>query len=356
MPIAVLMPSFSSALDKGKLTKWHVKEGDRVSAGDLLAEIEIDKTTVELEAEQGGTVGRILVQEGDVPIAGETPLALLLSGDENQNILAESDVPAPAPPGDVLISEDALTVSTVSDDYVRAAYDPDRYALIPHSRMRQMVASRLTEAKSAIPHFYVTMDCRIDAVLDLRKEINNLASEDDGPPVRISLNDFVIKALAVSLMRVPVANASWMGEGILAHKQADIGIAVAVEGGLFTPVIRDVQDLPLSEISRQARHLTDKARRGVLSPDEYRGGSSTVSNLGMFPVRHFSAIINPPQATILTVGQSEKRPIVRRGEIIAATMLSATLSCDHRVVDGAVGAQLLASFKNLIEEHPDELV
>lgn len=356
MPIVIVMPSFSSALDKGKLAKWHIREGDRVSAGDLLVEIEIDKTTVELEAEQSGTVGRILVPEGETPIAGETPLALLLAGDEGQDALSGSDVLTPVSAKDAPISEDALSSSTVSDEYVRAAYDPDRYELIPHSRMRRIVASRLTEAKNSIPHFYVTMDCRIDATLDLRKEINGSASEDDAPPVRISLNDFVIKALAVALMRVPAANASWTEAGILAHKQADIGLAVAVEGGLYTPVIRNVQDLPLDEISRQARYLTDLARRGVLSPDEYRGGSSTVSNLGMFPVKHFTAIINPPQATILTVGQSEKRPIVRRGEIIAATMLSATLSCDHRVVDGAVGAQLLAIFRNLIEEHPDELV
>ena len=356
MPIVVLMPSFSSALDKGKLAKWHVKEGDLVSAGDLLAEIEVDKTTVELEAEQGGAVGRILVPEGDTPVPGDTPLAYLLSGDENIDALDELETPVQRLPENGSTAEEVPSISTVSDEYVRAAYDLDRYELIPHSRMRRTVASRLTEAKSTIPHFYVTMDCRIDAALDLRKEINSLASEDDAPPVRISLNDFVIKALAVSLLRVPVANASWMEEGILAHKQADIGIAVAVEGGLFTPVIRNVQELPLSEISRQARHLTERARRGVLSPDEYRGGSSTVSNLGMFPVRRFTAIINPPQATILTIGQSEKRPIVRRGEIVAATMLSATLSCDHRIVDGAVGAQLLATFKNLIEEHPDELV
>lgn len=356
MPIAVLMPSFSPALDRGRLAKWFVNEGDVVAAGDLLAEIEVDKTTVELEAEQGGTVGRILVQEGDAPIAGETPLAFLLSKDEDEAALDGLDIAAPAPLATGSIAEQAVSISTFSDEYVRAAYDPERYELIPHSRMRRTVASRLSEAKSTIPHFYVTMDCRIDAALDLRKEINSLASEDDGPPVRISLNDFVIKALAMALIRVPMANASWTEEGILAHKQADIGMAVAVEGGLYTPVVRDVQDLPLSEVSRRVRRLTERARRGVLSPDEYRGGSSTVSNLGMFPVRRFTAVINPPQATILAIGQSEKRPIVRRGEFVAATTLSATLSCDHRVVDGAVGAQLLSAFKNLIEDHPDELL
>ncbi len=356
MPIVVLMPTFSPALDKGKLAKWLVKEGDEVSTGDLLAEIEVDKTTVELEAEQGGTVGRILVQEGETPIAGDTPLALLLSKDEDRDALDALSAPAPIPAENGTIAEDAISISTVSDDYVRAAYDPNLYELIPHSRMRRTVASRLTEAKSTIPHFYITMDCRIDSALDLRKEINSLASEDDGPPVRISLNDFLIRALALALMRVPVANASWTGEGILSHKQADIGVAVAVEGGLYTPIVRNAQDLPLSEISRRVRHLTERAKRGVLSPEEYRGGSSTISNLGMFPVRHFTAVINPPQATILAIGQSEKRPIVRRGEIAVATMLSATLSCDHRVVDGAVGAQLLAAFKNLIEDHPDELL
>jgi pyruvate dehydrogenase E2 component (dihydrolipoamide acetyltransferase) len=356
MPIAVLMPTFSPALDKGKLARWLVGEGDEVSAGDLLAEIEVDKTTVELEAEQGGTVGRILVQEGDAPIEGGTALAFLLSRDEDQDALAELDVSAPQTHENAQAAEDAISISRVSDENVRAAYDRGRYELIPHSRMRRTVASRLTEAKSTIPHFYVMMDCRIDAALELRKQINSLASEEDGPPLRISLNDFVIKALGVALMRVPAANASWTGEGILAHKQADIGIAVAVEGGLYTPIVRNVQDLPLSEISRRVRRLTERARRGVLSPDEYRGGSSTVSNLGMYPVRRFTAVINPPQATILAIGQSEKRPIVRRGEIVTATMLSATLSCDHRVVDGAVGAQLLAAFKKLIEDHPDELL
>jgi pyruvate dehydrogenase E2 component (dihydrolipoamide acetyltransferase) len=350
------MPTFSPALDKGKLARWLVREGDEVSPGDLLAEIEVDKTTVELEAEQGGTVGRILVPEGATPIAGETPLAYLLSDDEDPDALSGLDAPSTALLESAPVTDEPAPISTVSDEYVRAAYDPGSYELIPHNRMRRTVATRLTEAKSVIPHFYVMMDCRIDAALDLRKEINNLASEDDGPPVRISLNDFLIKALALALMRVPAANASWMGEGILAHKQADIGVAVAVEGGLYTPVVRNVPELPLSEVSRRVRSLTERARRGVLSPSEYRGGSSTVSNLGMYPVRRFTAVINPPQATILAIGQSEKRPIVRRGEITVATILSATLSCDHRVVDGAVGAQLLGAFKNLIEDHPDELL
>lgn len=356
MPIAVFMPVFSSMTASGKVSRWAVKQGDEVSAGDLLAEIEIDKTTVEIEAEQGGTVGRILVPEGTEALAGNTLLALLLAKDEDPTALEDTPLLAASQ-----VSEDATvskqnTPSTLSDDTVRAAYEPERYDLIPHNTMRRTVATRLTQAKSSIPHFYVNMDCRLDAVLDLRKQINSQASEHEKPAIRISLNDFIIKALGVALMHVPLANASWTEAGVLAHKQADISFAVAVEGGLFTPVIRDVQDLPLSQISRQVRHLAERARRGVLSPDEYRGGSSTVSNLGMFPVRHFAAIINPPQATILSVGQGEKRPVVRRGEIVIATMLGVSLSCDHRIVDGAVGAQLLATFKNLIEEHPEELV
>nr|MBX2806683.1 2-oxo acid dehydrogenase subunit E2 [Hyphomicrobiales bacterium] len=233
MPIAVLMPSFSLAQDKGRLARWLVKEGDDVLPGDLLAEIEVDKTTVELEAEQGGTVGRIVVPAGEAPIAAETPLAFLLLKNEDSNALEELEPPAVAVDENGKLFETELAVSIVSDDYVRAAYHPDSYEVIPHSRMRQTVARRLSEAKGAIPHFYVTMDCRIDVALELRKEINALASEDDGPQVRVSLNDFLIKALAVALMRVPVANASWTEEGILSHKQADIGVAVAVDGGLY---------------------------------------------------------------------------------------------------------------------------
>lgn len=354
MPIAVLMPVFSPAIEAATLSRWLVREGDAVAAGDLLAEIEIDKTTVEIEAPQNARVGRILVSEGTEAVRGDTLLALLLGKGEDTAALdrAISEHTAPDRPAP-LASDDAVIWS---DEQVRAAYNPEHYDVIPHSRMRKTVAARLTQAKSEIPHFYVSMDCRLDPLLSLRRDINASHPQDGDMPIRTSLNDFMIKALALSLMRVPRANASWTDDGLISHKQADIGFAVAVEGGLFTPVVRDAQALPLTEIAAKVRHMTERARKGNLSPDDYRGGSSTISNLGMYPVRRFTAVINPPQATILAVGKAERKPIVRRNDIEIATIVGVTLSCDHRVVDGAIGAQLLAAFKNLIEDHPDHLV
>ena len=343
------MPAFSPSIQAGRLARWLVKEGDAVAPGDLLAEVEIDKTTVEIQAEKAGSVGRIIVPEDSGGIEGDTLLALLLAEGEDRSALDETA-------GSTVGSDPPSAEAGTADSQVRAAYDPENFDFVPHSRMRSTVASRLTEAKASIPHFYIHMDCRLDALLDLRRDLNARPGEGGGAAVRISLNDFLVKALGLALMRTPAANVSWTGEGALVHRTADIGVAVAVEGGLFTPIVRDVQNLSLREVAREVRRLTERARRGVLSPDEYRGGSSTISNLGMYPVRRFTAVINPPQATILAVGQSEKRPVVRRGEIEIATMIGLSLSCDHRIVDGALGAQLLAAFKSFIEDHPEQLV
>ena len=236
------------------------------------------------------------------------------------------------------------------DEQIFALYEQGSYELVPHDNMRRTIAARLTQAKSTIPHFYLTMDCELDNLLEARQRLN-MRSPKDGPNAyRLSVNDFIIKALGLGLMRIPKANATWSERGTLFHKHADVAVAVAVEGGLFTPVIRSVDDKTLVEISHQMRDLADRARRRRLAPHEYQGGSSAVSNLGMYSVKQFDAVINPPQSTILAVGQSEKRAVVKGDQIKVANMMTVTLSCDHRVVDGALGAQLLAAFKGFIEE------
>ena len=444
MPIPILMPALSPTMEQGKLAKWLVKEGDTVSSGDVIAEIETDKATMEVEAVEEGTVGRILVPEGTDGVAVNATIAILLGDGEDKSALdaapkasapassasAASAAPsapaagaktaAPAkttnganghggrifasplarrvakekgvdlaalsgsgPHGRVVVRDIEKAVSSGSapaakpaaaapaqaqtqalvpsqgtaiaprsmpDEQIFALYEQGSYELVPHDNMRRTIAARLTQAKSTIPHFYLTMDCELDNLLEARQRLN-MRSPKDGPnSYRLSVNDFIIKALGLGLMRIPKANATWSERGTLFHKHADIAVAVAVEGGLFTPVIRSVDDKTLVEISHQMRDLADRARRRRLAPHEYQGGSSAVSNLGMYSVKQFDAVINPPQSTILAVGQSEKRPIVKGDQIKVANMMTVTLSCDHRVVDGALGAQLLAAFKGFIEE------
>ena len=450
MPIPILMPALSPTMEQGKLAKWLVKEGDAVASGDVIAEIETDKATMEVEAVEEGTVGRILVPEGTDGVAVNATIAILLGEGEDKSALdaapkaaeakspaAASSAAASAPPaagaalsapqaeakaaavpaksnganghggrifasplarrvakekgvdlaalsgsgphGRVVVRDiekavtsgaapagkpaaaapaqalvpspgPAIAPQSMPDEQIFALYEQGTYELVPHDNMRRTIAARLTQAKSTIPHFYLTMDCELDNLLDARQRLN-MRSPKDGPNAyRLSVNDFIIKALGLGLMRIPKANATWSERGTLFHKHADVAVAVAVEGGLFTPVIRSVDDKSLVEISHQMRDLADRARRRRLAPHEYQGGSSAVSNLGMYSVKQFDAVINPPQSTILAVGQSEKRPVVKGDQIKVANMMTVTLSCDHRVVDGALGAQLLGAFKGFIEE------
>ncbi len=238
-----------------------------------------------------------------------------------------------------------------SDDKIRALFEPGSYEVVPHDNMRKIIAQRLVQAKQTIPHFYLTVTCTIDKLLAAREDINVTAPKGaDGKPAwKLSVNDFVIKAMAMALMRVPDANVTWTESGMLKHKSADIGVAVAIPGGLITPVIRKAETKSLTTISREMKDYAARARARRLKPEEYQGGSTAISNLGMYGIEEFAAVINPPHATILAVGTGEQRPVVRDGKIVIATQMTVTLSTDHRAVDGALGAQLLGAFRTLIE-------
>jgi pyruvate dehydrogenase E2 component (dihydrolipoamide acetyltransferase) len=258
--------------------------------------------------------------------------------------------PAPAPAGAPAPATPAIAPA-MSDQQVRALYEEGSYELVPHDGMRRTIAQRLTASVQTIPHFYLTIDCDIGRLLAAREEINAAAPKDkDGKPAyKLSVNDFVIKALALALQRVPDANVSWTEVGMLKHKHSDIGVAVALPAGLITPIIRNAETKTLSAISNEMKDFAARARARKLRPQEYQGGTSSVSNLGMYGIKDFTAVINPPQSTILAVGAGEERAVVRQGKIEAAQIMSATLSCDHRAVDGALGAQLIGAFKALIE-------
>jgi pyruvate dehydrogenase E2 component (dihydrolipoamide acetyltransferase) len=240
---------------------------------------------------------------------------------------------------------------TMSDQQVRANFKDGTYEVVPHDNMRKIIAQRLSQSKQTIPHFYLTIDCDIGKLVAAREEINAAAPKDkDGKPAyKLSVNDFVIKALALALQRVPDANVSWTETAMLKHKASDVGVAVAIPGGLITPIIRDAHTKPVSVISAQMKDFAARARNRRLKPEEYQGGTTAVSNLGMFGIKDFTGVINPPHATILAVGAGEQRPVVRGGKVEVATVMSVTLSCDHRAVDGALGAELLGAFRLLIE-------
>jgi pyruvate dehydrogenase E2 component (dihydrolipoamide acetyltransferase) len=241
-------------------------------------------------------------------------------------------------------------VQAAPDDRILALYDKGSYEVIPHDAMRKIIAHRLTQSKQTVPHYYLSVDCRLDDLLGARERLNAVAPKDGPRAYKLSVNDFIIKVLALALQQVPAANATWTETGMLRHKYSDIGVAVAVEGGLFTPLIRHAEMKSLSEISNEMKDLAERARRRRLAPHEYQGGTTAISNLGMYGVRSFDAVINPPHATILAVGAAEKRAVVAGDRIEVATMMSCTLSCDHRVVDGVTGAALLHAFKALIED------
>jgi len=455
MPTQILMPALSPTMEEGKLARWLVKEGDAITAGKVVAEIETDKATMEVEAVDEGTLAKILVPEGSENVKVNTPIALIAEEGESVEEVkkagaasappAQSKTEAPAPaaaaaPGPQaavqagpvaggygavagaaeaqakpapapqprrgnghdgrifasplarrLAKEAGIDLSQISgsgphgriikkdveaaaqapgtavaarpapqpamaalqpmpDDKILALYDKNAYEVVPHDGMRRVIAERLTQAKQTIPHFYLNIECRIDELLKARERINASAPKDGPRAFKLSVNDFIIKAWALALQQVPAANATWTEQGMLRHKYSDVGVAVAIEGGLFTPVIRHAEMKSLSEISNEMRDLAERARKRRLAPHEYQGGTSSISNLGMYGVKSFDAVINPPHATILAVGAGEKRPIVVGDKIEIATMMSCTLSCDHRVVDGALGAELLAAFKALVEE------
>ena len=410
MPTTVAMPALSPTMTEGTLARWLVKEGDSVAAGDVIAEVETDKAAMELEAANGGLVGRLLVAEGTEGVPVNQPIAVLLGDGEDAAALdgfrpeaagsgPEAVPGTPAPPPAAAASADAPrrggpegaaerifasplarrmaeragldlaalrgtgprgrivradVEAALSEGSPQAADEaPPPVAappagageIVPHTTMRKTIARRLSESKRTVPHFYLTVDCEIDRLLATRRKFAERGAAGRG----ISVNDFVIRAAALALREIPDANASWSDDGIVRYGSVDVSVAVATDGGLIAPVVRNADRKGLGEISAEMKDLAARARSGGLRPEEYRGGTFSISNLGMFGVREFSAIVNPPQAAILAVGAGEPRPVVRDGALDVATVMTCTLSCDHRVVDGAVGARLLAAFKGFVE-------
>ena len=406
MPTTVAMPALSPTMTEGTLARWLVKEGDSVSAGDVIAEIETDKAAMELEAVDGGLVGRLLVAEGTEGVPVNRPIAVLLGDGEDASAL-DGFQPAPAaapestsrrsrsessgkrifasplarrmaeragldlsairgtgPHGRIVKADVEAALSEGSSQAApaprvassRAVVDeaPSRApsppagesGIVPHTNMRKAIARRLSESKRTVPHFYLTVDCEIDRLLAMRREFNERGGAGHG----ISVNDFVVRAAALALRETPDANASWSDDGMIRHGSVDVSVAVATDAGLIAPIVRNADRKGLGEISAEMKDLAARARDGGLRPEEYQGGTFSISNLGMFGVREFSVIVNPPQSAILAVGAGEPRPVVKDGALNVATVTSCTLSCDHRVVDGAVGARLLAAFKGFVED------
>jgi pyruvate dehydrogenase E2 component (dihydrolipoamide acetyltransferase) len=466
MATQILMPALSPTMEEGKLAKWLVKEGDEVHSGDILAEIETDKATMEFEAVDEGRIGKILVPEGSEGVKVNQPIAVLLGEGEEAGtapsipdamqsikdaVAAEVKPPnvsvdAKSQPRSPLEGEpksrsdfgggskhaearplpEALRASTlpqgegakdrvfasplakrmaaqagidlaalngsgprgrivkadieaaaksgpakpakvsqsdVPDNMLSAAktlgiaplpdarlfYKPEDYDEIPHDSMRKTIAKRLTSAKTLIPHYYLTIDCNIDELMAVRAKLNEKSPKGEGA-YKLSVNDFVVKASALALMRVPEVNASWTDTAILRHKHADVGVAVALDFGLITPIVFRAEEKGLAVLSNEVKALAERARAKKLKPQEYEGGGFSVSNLGMFGIKDFTAVINPPQSAILAVGAGEQRAVVRDGILKTATIMTVTMSCDHRVIDGATGARFLSAFKGYIEE------
>jgi pyruvate dehydrogenase E2 component (dihydrolipoamide acetyltransferase) len=296
-------------------------------------------------------LARRLAQQAGLALAalsGSGPHGRIIKRDIEAALARGATTPQAASNREVAAAPAA--VAAIGDDKILALYDKGSFELVPHDKMRRVIAERLTLAKQTIPHFYLSIDCRIDELMRARERMN-AASPADGPRAyKLSVNDFIIKAMALALQDVPAANATWTEAGMLRHKYSDVGVAVAIEGGLFTPVIRQAEMKSLSEISNEMRDLADRARKRRLAPHEYQGGTTSISNLGMYGIKSFDAVINPPHATILAVGAAERRPVVSGAGLEAATLMSVTLSCDHRVVDGAIGASLLGAFRAFIED------
>jgi pyruvate dehydrogenase E2 component (dihydrolipoamide acetyltransferase) len=419
MAVEILMPALSPTMEEGKLAKWLVKEGDKITSGTIIAEIETDKATMEFEAVDEGVLARILVPEGTEGVKVNTPIALI--GEQGEKVEAPKAAPAkseakseaktatpqtvakPAPAkaeapksvqtqaegerviasplarriaGDAKLdlagvlgsgphgrivkadveaaiakgpapkAEAKVAAALVAAAPAASVQIADPHEDVPLSSMRKTIARRLTEAKRDIPHYYLTVDCELDALMALRQQLNAKAGEG----VKLSVNDFIIRASALALKKLPEVNAAWAGDRIAQFKNVDISIAVAIEGGLITPIIRNADARGLADISGAMRELGQKAKAGKLKPEEYQGGGFSISNLGMYGIRQFTAVINPPQACILAVGAGEQRPVVKDGALAVATVMTVTMSCDHRVVDGALGARWLKVFKGYVED------
>ncbi|MEM6303808.1 MAG: pyruvate dehydrogenase complex dihydrolipoamide acetyltransferase [Pseudomonadota bacterium] len=428
MPTEILMPALSPTMEEGTLAKWLVAEGDTVNSGDIMAEIETDKATMEFEAVDEGVIGKILVAEGSEGVKVNTPIAVLLEDGESADDIAETAAapapaenvaqpaeeaapaapkaapPAPAKDGNRIFASPlarriaadkgldltqitgsgprgrivkadveglsagdtpkevasapaaapaqapapaASMPSGPSSDAVMKMYEGRSFEEVPLDGMRKTIAARLTEAKQSIPHFYLRRDIHLDALLAFRAQINKQL-EPRG--VKLSVNDFIIKASALALQQVPDANAVWAGDRMLRLKPSDVAVAVAIDGGLFTPVLKDAELKSLSALSAEMKDLAARARDRKLAPHEYQGGSFAISNLGMFGIDNFDAVINPPHGSILAVGAGVKKPVAGAdGELSVATVMSVTLSVDHRVIDGALGAQFLDAIKQNLE-------
>jgi len=461
MATNILMPALSPTMEEGKLSKWLVKEGDEVHSGDILAEIETDKATMEFEAVDEGHIGKILVPEGTEGVKVNQPIAVLLGENEDASAAAtsapspavdissamasikdavakeagkakapakaEAERPseernvAPAEPGngqgegapnqpavseqksngrtfvsplarqmaakagielssvhgsgprgrivksDIEAAKNTGTAKSSAQPTSRVAakdeavpgiaplpdaklyFKPEDYEEIPHDSMRKSIARRLSSAKTLIPHYYLTVDCNIDRLMEARARLNERSPKGD-EAYKLSVNDFIVKACALALMRVPEVNSSWTESSILRHRHADVGVAVALEFGLITPIVFRAEEKGLAQISNEVKSLAERARTKKLKPQEFEGGTFAISNLGMFGIRDFTAVINPPHAAILAIGAGEQRVIVRDGKIESATLMTVTMSCDHRVIDGATGARFLQAFKGFIEE------
>ncbi|MCB2129033.1 MAG: pyruvate dehydrogenase complex dihydrolipoamide acetyltransferase [Rhodobacteraceae bacterium] len=417
MPIEIKMPALSPTMEEGTIATWLVAEGDEVKPGDVLAEIETDKATMEFEATEEGTLARILVEAGSENVAVNSVIALLaVDGEDAGTIAAVETEQAGTPAGEpipaaepettterqktdkqhrtlvsplarriavekgidlarvsgsgprgriVRIDVEAVALNAVAPEQAApvfvneassaSASQSDLYAgrsydVVELNTMRRTIARRLTEAEQTVPHFYLRSDVELDALLALRMQLNDAAPIVDGEPVyKTSVNDMVIKALALSLAEVPDANVTWGDGNMRRHHSVDVSVAVSIEGGLITPIIRDAQAKSISTISTEMKDLATRARARQLTPEEFQGGTTSVSNLGMFGVSSFDAVINPPQGTILAVGAGERRPVSRGDVIESATVMTVTLSVDHRLVDGALGAELLAVFKRYVE-------
>jgi len=452
MSINITMPALSPTMEEGNLAKWLVKEGDAVSAGDVIAEIETDKATMEVEAVDEGTVAKIVVSEGSEGVKVNSVIAVLAEEGEDAGSVEVSEAPAPAEPAkssadgdkaaepkaddksaEVVTSAKEPEVSkpsktgsasegdrvfasplarriagqndldiaaikgsgprgrvvradveaalesgegksaqsasqqsgapagspkSMGDDAILALFEEGSYEKKPHDGMRKTIAERLTVSTQTVPAYFVTMDCEIDALLALRKQMNDAAPKggDDKPAYKLSVNDFVVKAMAMALRAVPMANVSWTSTDRLYHKHADVGVAVAVDDGLFTPVVRKAEQKTMSTISAEIKDMAGRARSKKLKPEEYQGGVTAVSNLGMFGVKEFTSIINPPHASIVSIGIGEQRAVVKNGALAVATIMAATFAFDHRAIDGALGAELAAAFKNYIENPMGMLV
>ncbi|MBF0093708.1 MAG: 2-oxo acid dehydrogenase subunit E2 [Alphaproteobacteria bacterium] len=354
MPVQILMPALSPDMSEGKIAKWRKAEGEPVSPGDVLAEVETDKATLEVEATSAGVLGRILAGAGVEGIAVGTPIALLLEVGEDPGVLsgAISEIVAA---GRARSAEAwaRSAESLIPPSAGRSPFEPPATE-VPHSTTRKTIARRMALSTRSAPHFYLTVEFDVDPLLEARRDLNAKAQADAGegkPAYKLSVNDFMILAAALALRKVPDANVSWRDDVMLHYTEVDIAVAVDTPNGLITPVIRNADRKGLAEISGEMKMLAGKAREGKLAPEDYSGGSFTISNLGMFGIKKFSAIINPPQACILSLGIAEQRAVVRRNALAIATMMTCTLSVDHRAVDGATGARYLRAFKGYVE-HP----